>query len=135
MFSLKGDLYLIFNDNQDDLQPSRQRRDMFVAKLSYANQKFSLSPPIKLMHEQDYIHRLCQKNWVPFVWNDKILLGYQIAPHEILEPNFSNGNCIRLHETATSTRWRWGEFEGRHAGTTRRWRIPGLFSLLHDYFF
>lgn len=109
----RGDLYLVFNDNFDDLYPSvRERRDIYVAKLSYADKKFTLEQPLKLTHEQKYISQFCQKNWVPFVSEDKMLLAYQINPHEILEPDPSNGNCRPVYETKIPTLWQWGQLRG-----------------------
>lgn len=109
----KGELYLVFNDNFDDLYPSvRERRDMYVAKLSYSDKRFSLGQPLKLTHEQKYISQFCQKNWVPFVSEDKLLLAYQLNPHEILEPDSSNGNCRPVYETKTLTLWQWGQLRG-----------------------
>lgn len=109
----KGELYLVFNDNFEDLFPSiRERRDMYIAQLSYVNKKFSLGHPIKLTHEQKYISQFCQKNWVPFVSEDKLLLAYQLCPHEILEPDPSSGNCRPVYETDTPTIWQWGQLRG-----------------------
>lgn len=35
----------------------------------------------------------CQKNWSPFVHNDKFLLLYSFSPLVILEPNLETGEC------------------------------------------
>jgi hypothetical protein len=45
---------------------------------------------IKLTHNTK--QKICEKNWTPFVFKDKLLLTYSICPHEILKIN-PNGLC------------------------------------------
>ncbi len=112
IFSYRNRLFLIYNDNIEVVAPSTQeRRDMFMAELLYSDNKFQLSAPLKLIYEKKYNQRW-QKNWVPFVWNKKLLLTYSIDPHEILEPNLSNGACYLFHETEGNINWKLGILRG-----------------------
>ena len=113
IFSCQGNLYLIFNDNNEiDHPKGRARRDMFLAKLTYAHGHFSLSEPLKLMHEKKYQTVLIQKNWSPFVWRDQILLSYFLNPHEVLKPDLAQGICHTFYETTTPFNWKWGQLRG-----------------------
>ncbi len=113
IFSFNGEYYVIYNDNVEIVSPSaKERRDLFIAKLHVEDDPISLSTPLKLIHTQKYKSVLWQKNWVPFVWKNTILLGYSINPHEVLYPNLRNGKCHHCYETASSINWRWGPLRG-----------------------
>lgn len=113
IFSYQGNLYLIFNDNIDVIHPSRiDRRDMFIAKLTYANGQFSLSTPLKLIHKKKYLETFWQKNWSPFVWQDQILISYLFSPHEIIKPDMGSGSCLPIHTTNPPMKWKWGQMKG-----------------------
>lgn len=114
IFAYKGKIYFIYNDCLDVVNPSLvDRRDMYIAQIIQSNGHFELTQPIKLTHKQKYLKDICQKNWVPFVWNDDtLLLSYKINPHEILYPNLSNGICEPVYETFFSENWPWGQLRG-----------------------
>lgn len=114
IFSHKGRLFLIYNDNVEVVNPwcNRDRRDMFVAELFYKEGVFSLSPPLKLIYPAGYSKQLWQKNWVPFDWNGKLFLTYTLNPHEILVPNFLNGECHQHCQTSPPIDWKWGTLRG-----------------------
>lgn len=115
IFSFKGKIYLIFNDNIDSIYPSAQeRRDIYVAELICKKDQFSLSEPLKLYHEEYYETILWQKNWSPFVSNDTLLLSYSLNPREILTPNFTTGNCQKSYETLMpkTVHWPFGQMHG-----------------------
>jgi predicted GH43/DUF377 family glycosyl hydrolase len=112
IISYQGQLYLIYNDNLD-CEPPHERRDMFIAPLAYSSGKFTLRPAVKLIHADKYeTQSRWQKNWVPFIWKDKLLLGYSLTPHEILEPTLTTGQCHTLCATPTRSHWRWGQLRG-----------------------
>lgn len=112
IFSYRGKTMLIFNDNIDVNRPSYwDRRDMFAAELKYSDGLFSLSPPLKLIHQEKYPSVLWQKNWVPFEWNKTLFISYSVNPHEILYPNLMNGECYRCYETETPLSWDYGHLK------------------------
>ena len=109
LFTYKGRVFLIYNDNIEVTHPTlSDRRDMFVAELFYQNGFFTISAARKLIHEAEYQSRIWQKNWVPFEWNGMLLLTYSVNPHEILYPNFVSGNCYPYHKTELDLAWKWG---------------------------
>lgn len=113
VFSYRGRLFLIFNDNIEIAYPGySDRRDLFIAELIFENGEFSLSLPMKLISNDHYNEYLWQKNWVPFEWNRTLLLGYTIAPHEVIVPNLREGICYLLHKTPTQVSWDYGILRG-----------------------
>lgn len=112
IFSYRGRLFLIYNDNRETLSSTSERRHMFIAELYWENDRFSLSAPLKLVYEQKYHTALWQKNWVPFEWNGSLLLAYTINPHEILYPNLKTGACYFCYETQAPLKWDLGPLRG-----------------------
>jgi predicted GH43/DUF377 family glycosyl hydrolase len=138
IFSLNNELYLIYNDNVEITSPNNQeRRDMFLAKIERLGDNFLVSNPVKLYHPQNYFLQNWQKNWIPFEWNNTVLLSYTLAPHEVLIPRSVNKTFIsedltnssqildEMHElpqvgeacevlfsTQPSLKWEWGEIRG-----------------------
>ncbi len=109
LFEYRGRIFLIYNDNTDfKVRYYWERRDMFIAELIYENGSFELSPPLKLIYEDKYFTQYVQKNWVPFEWNQQLLLAYSLAPHEILTPNFANGCCLPSYTTSSKFDWNFG---------------------------
>ncbi|OGN64307.1 MAG: hypothetical protein A3E80_05615 [Chlamydiae bacterium RIFCSPHIGHO2_12_FULL_49_9] len=113
IFSYQNRIYLIYNDNVEVSRPwYRDRRDLFIAELIYKDGHFSLLHPIKLFYEHRYYSQYWQKNWTPFVWNDRLFLSYSINPHEILFPNLNDGSCYHCYETAAPIPWTLGVIRG-----------------------
>jgi predicted GH43/DUF377 family glycosyl hydrolase len=113
LFSYRGRLFLIFNDNAEVVHPGYyDRRDLYLAELKMENGEFSLSLPLKLISNDHYNECLWQKNWVPFEWNRTLLLSYAIAPHEVIVPNLREGTCYLLHKTPCSISWDYGILRG-----------------------
>ncbi len=115
IFSYKGRPCLIYNDNNEmNVTNSCDRRDMFIAEILLSEKDVSLSLPIKLVCEAKR-HQYCQKNWVPFEWEGKVLLSYTIEPHEVLYSNFYNGICHVKCSTFAGINWDYGQLRGSSA--------------------
>jgi len=113
LFSFQGNMYLIYNDNINMVNPpSQKRRDMFFAQLHYEDEKFTLSEPVKILHKQKYHRHNWQKNWAPFEWNNTLFFTYSISPHEIVQPIFSSGECHPIYKTEGSVNWTDGILRG-----------------------
>ncbi len=113
IFSFLGDLYLTYNDNLEITNPNNlERRDIFIAPLSYVNEEFKIGKPLKLYHQKDYFTRTWQKNWIPFEWNNHLLISYTLNPHEVIYPNLITGECIPIYKTKIPPFWIFGEMRG-----------------------
>ncbi len=113
IFQYKGRLFLIYNDNADIVLTSiYERRDMYIAELFYADGVFSLGKPIKLVYEAKYNSQVVQKNWVPFVKDEALLLTYTLNPHEVLYPNLKTGICYPSYLSSANIKWNFGPLRG-----------------------
>jgi predicted GH43/DUF377 family glycosyl hydrolase len=111
--SYQGKLFLTYNDNID-VCPTiwKDKREIFLAELHYDSNRFYLSKPLKLFHEQKKNNQWQQKNWVPFEWEQKLLFTYTINPHEVIFPNLYNGACYTCYETSPPIHWAFGTLRG-----------------------
>ena len=106
-------IYLVYNDCLANVKSHlTDRRDMFFVELILSDGKFFLGEPVKLVYEEKYDTQVCQKNWVPFVYDDHLLFAYSMTPHEILFPDTKNGKCSPIYSTQANTGWQWGQLRG-----------------------
>lgn len=111
-------LYMAYNDlvTFDEIQTRR----MFFSEVLYENNRFYLHEPQPLPGPWDpdpettefnaFIkHR--QKNWVPFTYNNEVLLSYTLEPHQIVSLNNNTTFAIRF-ASENSSCWSLGELRG-----------------------
>lgn len=53
-----------------------------------------------------------EKNWVPFIYEDKLLLAYSIVPHRILRPILGTKTCLPAFSSVGLIQWAWGVLRG-----------------------
>jgi predicted GH43/DUF377 family glycosyl hydrolase len=113
IFSYRGRLFLIYNDNVEIIFPrSWERRDMYMAELLWDHQQYTLSSPLKLVYEEKYHSQKWQKNWIPFEWNNQLLLSYTLNPHEVIYPNLMSGECYHCYDSWEPLNWSMGTLRG-----------------------
>lgn len=113
IFMQNNRIYLVYNDNQEVVNTSiKDRRDMYIAELVSLGGQYVLLPAVRLFHEKKLALRTWEKNWIPFVWNDTIMLSYSINPHEVLDINLELGECITSYITSSIIDWKWGSLRG-----------------------
>ena len=113
MILYKDEIYLTYNDSEVARWPTdtqSHKRDMYIAKLVKRDGNWELETATKLFHETD--ERLWQKNWIPFIWNQQMLLVYTTTPFEVVRPNLSHGDCRIFSRTMPKIRWDFGEPRG-----------------------
>ncbi len=118
LVSIKDKLYLIYSDNVDPVISKKGFR-MHVARLSCkgrAPQKVLIEQIERLSLFEGCDNNQREKNWVPFVSQDTLLLGYSITPHKIFKPDLTGTEfCQSIGTTEARIDWQWGEPRG---GTT-----------------
>lgn len=113
LLALLDEIYILFNDICDTAFPTiHHPRDMFLAKIVKEGNVYRLNPPLKLSAIDRSEKQFCEKNWVPFVWEDKLLLSYYPSPHEVLLPDLVSGKCSPLFSNRLSISWDFGEIRG-----------------------
>lgn len=112
LFKFKDDIFVVYNDDIYAPNPKiANRRDMFIAKLNMIDGEYVAETPIKLVHEERFEQHI-QKNWVPFEWNENLLFGYSLAPHEIVQNDLEDSLCKVVCETYSPVPWDWGQMRG-----------------------
>lgn len=112
LFTFNDDIYLVYND--DIYLPNPKvppRRDMFLTKLNLTDDGYVAEAPLKLVHEERFDQKI-QKNWVPFEWNQNLLFGYSLAPHEVVQNDLTDSLCKVVCETYSPVPWDWGQMRG-----------------------
>lgn len=106
---IKNKLYMLYS-NFIDLGGVVTRR-MFVAELFERNGRFSTSDHV-CIHCPTKLSARWEKNWVPFNYNNELLLAYSLLPHYILKPSLSTGECESIESTHSLIDWSWGDLRG-----------------------
>ncbi len=113
IFAYNNEIYLLYNGSLDpSYKKFVNRRDMFISKLSTDCNQFSLSAALMLINPEHHGNQLWEKNWVPFVWKDNLMMAYSFNPHEIMITDLETGNCPVYCKTTSSVDWKWGEIRG-----------------------
>jgi hypothetical protein len=81
-----------------------------MAKVYYENNQFYMKDPKCLQPFEGWSERW-EKNWVPFVYDGKLLFAYSIVPHRILQP-VADGACTTISNTRSQIKWFWGQLRG-----------------------
>ena len=120
LISVGDHLYLVYSDNEDE-KISKGGFRCYVAEIVYMNKKFALKSIERL--QTGMIERLTyfdaenpavrEKNWVPFVKNNQLLLAYSLAPHKIFRPLLDGSQrCQTVAISKSCIDWQWGELRG-----------------------
>lgn len=110
LIMLAQHLYMAYSDLYYTTKGSMRR--MCLAEVMTDGARFFVTGPEFLL-EFEGEDRKFEKNWVPFVYNDFLLLSYTISPHKVFLPLFGEGRCTTFSTTkAETTTWKWGEIRG-----------------------
>ncbi len=112
LITIHDKLYVIFN-NFIKIGDMSTRR-MFVGEVKYENDTFYVKNPISLHPFAGWSSRW-EKNWVPFIYHDIMLLAYGLVPHRILQPLIT-GECVTVASSHSPLDWDWGELRGGTPG-------------------
>jgi predicted GH43/DUF377 family glycosyl hydrolase len=108
VFKFNNDFFLLYNDK---LPIEHLCRAMCLAKLK--DQTFEIE--YKTILDQHI--RTIEKNWTPFVFQNKLFLAYSLIPHKIMELKDPSKNILKhwlFPNNPCYTRffWKWGEPRG-----------------------
>lgn len=115
LITLGEEIYLVYSDNTQP-QISRGGFRVYVAKLQFDDGYFCLCDPICLSQFEGDNPDKREKNWVPFVYEDQLLLAYSLIPHLIFYPHLDQGICETVACSLSNCPWRWGALRGGTPG-------------------
>lgn len=105
-------LYLIYSGNKHEEITDEGFR-MYVAELEYDGKDFHVLSNECLTQFEGVNPSRREKNWVPFEYEEHLLLAYTLFPHKILHPLLDeSGVCVTRASTYPSIVWEWGEIRG-----------------------
>lgn len=100
-------LFIVYNNILEHVT-HREMRRMYVIEMHYDGMTFAASEPECLLHFEGENEMRYEKNWVPFAYDDQLLLGYSIIPHKIFHPLLETNSCETLFSTKKPFKWDWG---------------------------
>lgn len=108
LITVKDRLYIVYSDNREP-KISRGGFRVYVAELLWKKGIFRMSTPECLSDFEGKNSRIREKNWIPFNYNDTLLLAYSLTPHRIFHPLLNKtGKCQTIAETTIDWLWNWG---------------------------
>ncbi len=108
LIAVNDRLYIVYSDNREP-KISKGGFRVYVAELQLQNGEFLMSTPECLSDFEGENVQVREKNWVPFNYNNTLLLAYSLTPHRIFHPLLNKtGKCQTIAETATDLLWDWG---------------------------
>lgn len=105
-------LFLVYSDNQEAFLSKGGYR-MHVAELALDERnRFYVKAMDRLEHFEGENPERREKNWVPFEYENRLLLAYSLSPHFVMNPILGYGFCETIAKTPMPFTWKWGELRG-----------------------
>lgn len=110
------DLYVVYSDTLN-MEGTGFNVRMWVGKLIECNGEFIMESPERIARFPDNQFVSIEKNWIPFSFEDQLLLAYHILPHRILRPLLDRSErCEHICSSKLISQWKWGELRGGTPG-------------------
>lgn len=109
---IKDKLYIAYSDLVKQPKAEKPKRLMCLAEISYDGNTFSTVNRDCIYDFEGDINNKFEKNWVPFNYQDILLLAYSIAPHKVFLPLLGQNRCATIAESTMMNRWEWGILRG-----------------------
>ena len=91
-------------------------RRMLTSEVKKDEEGFFLEDPEWILDFDVENKNRTEKNWVPFVYNDELLLSYTIKPHRVFRPIFGTNTCQTYALSINEAHWNWGVLRGGTQG-------------------
>lgn len=104
-------LFIVYNNVVKNVV-DRELRRMLIAEVHFDGEDFYSTTPTYLTHFDGVNDKRSEKNWVPFVYENSLLLGYSLTPHRILRPLLGMDQCEEVATSQGSIDWKWGPLRG-----------------------
>jgi predicted GH43/DUF377 family glycosyl hydrolase len=111
LLTIKDRIYMVYSNMIEGAGVPEIRR-MFVVELYFDGRTFFAGRPVCLSQFEGESEQRWQKNWVPFHYEDTLLLAYSLTPHRIFLPHLGTGECATVASTRGDVEWAWGVLRG-----------------------
>jgi predicted GH43/DUF377 family glycosyl hydrolase len=115
-------LYLVFNNVWEKKTGvgrgpfGSDIRRMLTSEIKKDDEGFFLENPEWLLDFDVQNINRTEKNWVPFVYDDQLMLSYSIKPHRVFRPIFGTNSCETYSLSTNEAHWNWGVLRGGTQG-------------------
>ncbi len=115
LLTIDDRLYIIYDDcNSRQINKACYR--MYYGEIQFDGEFFSIENLEGIFQYEGESPDIREKNWVPFDYQDTLLLAYSLVPHRIFCPIFGSPECITLATTTSLINWPWGILRGGTPG-------------------
>jgi predicted GH43/DUF377 family glycosyl hydrolase len=108
-------LYMVYSDNAE-IEPGVIGTRTCIAHIGYNLGLFWVQSDDCLINFERNERYLREKNWVPFAYDNILLLAYSLLPHRILLPMLGTDSCTTIYLTRGLIHWSWGILRGGTPG-------------------
>ncbi len=108
-------LWMVYSDCKD-VFVSKGGFRVYLGEITYDGKRFNLSNIEGLTQYEGESKSIREKNWVPFNYNETMLLAYSHIPHLIFKPIIGTGTCETIVSTTPEINWEWGLIRGSTPG-------------------
>jgi predicted GH43/DUF377 family glycosyl hydrolase len=104
-------LYVIYSASTEKMTNGECR--VYIADVAYDENGFHAVHNECLSNFEGENPNRREKNWVPFIYQNQLLLAYQLFPHKIFRPLLDGSErCETFASSYPSLIWEWGELRG-----------------------
>lgn len=114
LIQLQDSLLMVYSDCSEP-QISKGGFRVHIAEITHDGANFNIAHQESLTQFEGASRARREKNWVPFVYQNQLLLSYSINPHLVLRPLLWTNACETTSWSRGEPKWEWGDLLG---GTT-----------------
>jgi predicted GH43/DUF377 family glycosyl hydrolase len=111
LLTVGDDLWIVYSDNAEP-KISRGGFRVYIAKVRLIGDCFSLEDIECLSQFEGESQCLREKNWVPFDYQNNLLLAYSLVPHRVFLPIMNTNECLTVSQSWSAIDWKWGDLRG-----------------------
>lgn len=114
LVEIEGKLYMVFSDLWKNEESEKRR--MCIGEIEYDGIRFLLKNRKFLLNFDGEKDNKFEKNWVPFEYDNHLLLAYSLSPHKVFYPIFEKNKCTTVGFSRGNNYWNWGKLRGGTPG-------------------
>lgn len=116
LITIDDRLFMVYDDNAE-VKLSKGGFRLYLTELYYDGEHFIADNMECLTQYEGESREIREKAWVPFNYQDKLLLAYSILPHKIFYPRWDgSGICDTVALSQGANKWDWGILRGGTPG-------------------
>lgn len=107
---VNNQLYAVYSNDYPLCGKSIRR--VVLGRIENDGKKFFINQPDPILQFPEENPCRKEKNWVPFVYENHLLLSYTINPHLVFSHINGTDRCDQIANTKCSFKWDWGKLCG-----------------------